>query len=149
VVAFLQEVLTNNSVTVADLEVRARAAGLLGEHQRITDAKHFKRAKAKLNIKSWRHGFGSSGAWFWSLPAQPSSQSDDKNANAAASMMRTGEVAYARTIPDPTEYIPGSPGWPARSRSSRTSPCSGCRGPGVSSICQRMPEYQHIAGAFS
>jgi hypothetical protein len=93
VVAFLQEVLTNKSLTVADLEVRARAAGLLGEHQRITDAKHFKRAKAKLNIKSWRHGFGSRGAWFWSLPARPCSQSDDI-AKAAASMMRTGEAAY-------------------------------------------------------
>jgi hypothetical protein len=97
VVAFLQEVLTNKSVTVADLEVRARAAGLLGEHQRITDAKHFKRAKAKLNIKSRRHGFGRDGAWFWLLPAQPSAQSED-TANAAASIpdIRTGEVAYGQ-----------------------------------------------------
>src|SRR5947208_5382522 len=64
VLAFLQEVLSNNSVTVADLEVRARVAGLLGKRQTITDAKVFRSPKsspasARVAMVSDRRGFGS------------------------------------------------------------------------------------------
>jgi hypothetical protein len=73
VVSFLEAMLAGGAVTVASLEVRARAAGLLGERQKITDAKRFKAAKKKLGINSRRDGFGRGGEWFWSLPTQPSS----------------------------------------------------------------------------
>jgi hypothetical protein len=69
VFAFLQGVLAAGPVSVADLEGRARAAGLLGERQMITDAKVFKRAKKKLGLRSIRDGFGRGGGWLWSLPA--------------------------------------------------------------------------------
>jgi hypothetical protein len=69
VVAFLRSTLTGGAVTVADLEVRARAAGLLGERQRVTDAKTFKAAKKKLSVTSRRDGFGRGGEWSWALPA--------------------------------------------------------------------------------
>jgi hypothetical protein len=49
--------------------VRARAAGLLGERQRVTDAKTFKAAKKKLGIMSRRDGFGRDGEWSWAFPA--------------------------------------------------------------------------------
>jgi hypothetical protein len=71
VVAFLQSALTPDAVTVADLEMRARATRLLGEHQRITDAKLFKAAKKKLGITSRRDGFGRGGEWLWTLPTVP------------------------------------------------------------------------------
>jgi len=105
VVDFLQQTLTSNPVAVAELEVRARAAGLLGVHQRITDAKLFKWAKAQLNIKSQRHGFGSDGVWFWALPAQASLQNDNTNANAKAStpQMGTGGVAHGQDHSRPNE----------------------------------------------
>jgi hypothetical protein len=45
----------------------ARAAGLLGEHQRITHAKLFKKAKKSLGIRSVRNGFGCAGEWLWLL----------------------------------------------------------------------------------
>jgi hypothetical protein len=46
----------------------ARREALLGERQRITHAKAFKRAKHSLRIKSVRAGFGTNGAWRWELP---------------------------------------------------------------------------------
>jgi hypothetical protein len=48
--------------------MKARAAGLIGERQRITKAKTFKAAKRQLAISSVREGFGQQGQWFWSLP---------------------------------------------------------------------------------
>src|SRR6516165_7078222 len=41
---------------------------LMGERQRITDAKAFKRAKYSLRIRSVRAGFGPNGSWRWELP---------------------------------------------------------------------------------
>jgi hypothetical protein len=49
----------------------ARAAGLLDEGQRITNAKVFRRAKISLGIRSVRDGFGKGGGWFWELPPSP------------------------------------------------------------------------------
>jgi hypothetical protein len=46
----------------------AHAAGLLGEGQRITQAKLFRRAKDALGIRSIREGFGAGGRWAWELP---------------------------------------------------------------------------------
>jgi hypothetical protein len=46
----------------------ARAAGLLGQNQHITNAKLFRRAKSSLGIRSIREGFGAGGGWAWELP---------------------------------------------------------------------------------
>ena len=43
VTEFLRDALAVDSVGVPELEARARAAGLLGERQRITHAKVFKK----------------------------------------------------------------------------------------------------------
>src|ERR1700730_1597047 len=59
VIAFLQQALTGHTSSIEKLEVMARAAGLLGENQRITNAKLFKRAKKSLGISSLR-------GWIWS-----------------------------------------------------------------------------------
>jgi hypothetical protein len=68
---FLQERLAEGPVLVSELEAAARAAGLLGSGQRISDAKPFKRAKKSLGIRSVRNGFGSAGEWFWLLERRP------------------------------------------------------------------------------
>ena len=44
---FLRKELANGPVLVSELEASARAAGLLGSAQPITDAKLFKRAKSR------------------------------------------------------------------------------------------------------
>ena len=54
---FLRDALARDDVGVPTLEVMARRAGLLGEHQRITHAKLFRAAKKTLGIRSLR-GFG-------------------------------------------------------------------------------------------
>jgi hypothetical protein len=58
---FLRKRLGKGPVLVSELEATARAAGLLGNGQRITHAKPFKKAKKSLGIRSVRNGFGSAG----------------------------------------------------------------------------------------
>ena len=58
---FLNRVLAAGAIAVGDLETKARAAGLLGEHQQIRHAKAFIKAKKSLGIRSLRTGFRISG----------------------------------------------------------------------------------------
>jgi hypothetical protein len=71
VVAFLNARLADGPVAVADLEAAATAAGLLGQRQKIADARSFKAAKRKLALKSTRRGFGRGSVCYWALPAPP------------------------------------------------------------------------------
>jgi hypothetical protein len=69
--SFLREALAGGEKTVVALQEKARAAGLLGERQTITDSKSFRSAKAALGVRSHRIGFGRGATWFWVLPAPP------------------------------------------------------------------------------
>lgn len=80
VTEFLRNALAGGALGVPILEATSRAAGLLGEGQRITDAKVFKLAKKSLGIRSVRSGFGSGGGWAWVLDQQ-SSQTPTKSAD--------------------------------------------------------------------
>src|SRR5713226_6830273 len=73
VAEFLKDALAVDALGVPKLEAMARAAGLLGEGQRITHAKVFKRTKKFLGIKSVRNGFGDGGEWLWRLERRPAS----------------------------------------------------------------------------
>src|SRR5262249_7670146 len=66
--AFLRKSLAEGAQDVLKLEAMARRETLLGERQRLTDAKAFKRAKYSLRIRSVRAGFGPNGRWRWGLP---------------------------------------------------------------------------------
>jgi hypothetical protein len=68
---FLAEALVGGEKTVLALQERARAAGLLGQRQSITDSKSFRSAKAALDVRSHRIGFGRGATWFWVLSAPP------------------------------------------------------------------------------
>jgi hypothetical protein len=70
VAEFLRHVLAGGAVAVAELEAKARAAGILGERQTVTNSKLFKAAKAALRIHSDRIGFGRGAVWFWALPVE-------------------------------------------------------------------------------
>jgi hypothetical protein len=65
---FLQRSLAGGALGVPELEVKARAAGLLGENQQIQHTKAFKKAKKSLGIRSVRSGFGVDGKWAWLMP---------------------------------------------------------------------------------
>jgi hypothetical protein len=65
---FLRKALAAKAVGVPQLDMMARAAGLLGEGQSITHAKVFRQAKKSLGIRSIRDGFGAGGEWAWELP---------------------------------------------------------------------------------
>jgi len=67
---FLYRALAGGALGVEELEIKARATGLLGERQQIQHAKAFKKAKKALGIRSIRAGFGSSGKWDWLMPPQ-------------------------------------------------------------------------------
>jgi hypothetical protein len=71
---FLSGVLAGGALAVGDLEAKARAAGLLCEHQQIQHAKAFTKAKKALGIRSIRDGFGRGGKWAWLMPRQAASE---------------------------------------------------------------------------
>jgi hypothetical protein len=100
-----------DSLSPVALQEKARAAGLLGERQRITDSKSFRSAKAALGVPSHRIGFGSGATWFWALRAPPAPQ-----------------VTTPVTLPvDVYEFAPAD-------RAPKTSPCyaeSMCGRPGA------------------
>ena len=68
VAEFLRKALADEALAVPKLDAMARAAGLLGEGQSITQDKVFRRAKRSLGIRSIRDGFGAGGRWAWELP---------------------------------------------------------------------------------
>jgi hypothetical protein len=72
VAKFLRDALAGGALGVPELEVMARAGGLLRQNQSITHSKLFKRAKKALGIRSVRDGFGA-GRWLWQLPRMPRS----------------------------------------------------------------------------
>jgi hypothetical protein len=92
VTAFLRNSLAEGAQNVLKLEAIARTEGLLGERQRITHAKAFKRAKHSLRIKSVRAGFGPSGGWRWELPC-------DRDGASAASPITRRPVRAERRVP--------------------------------------------------
>ena len=65
---FLRDVLGNGRVKVIDLDPMARAAGLLGEGQSISQSKPFRSARKALGIKPYSEGFGTECKWWWALP---------------------------------------------------------------------------------
>jgi hypothetical protein len=99
VVTFLQTAITGGTANVSELETLARASGLLGERQRISQAKQFKRAKITLGIQSVRQGFGPGGGWAWVLPPPanaPASETKPKEPLIRAEPER--EVIYGDGI---------------------------------------------------
>src|SRR5262252_1304931 len=90
--AFLRKLLAEGAQDVLKLEAMARGEALLGERQRITDAKAFKRAKYSLRIRSVRAGFGPNGAWRWELPC-------DRDGASTASAITREPVPAGRGLP--------------------------------------------------
>src|SRR5262244_2605031 len=92
VTAFLRKSLAEGAQEVLTLEATARTEGLLGERQRITHAKPFKRGKHSLRIRSVRAGFGPNGVWRWELPC-------DRDGASTASPVASQPVRAERCIP--------------------------------------------------
>src|SRR5215471_18171151 len=92
VTAFLRKSLAEGAQDVLKLEAMARGEALLGERQRITDAKAFKRAKYSLRIRSVRAGFGPNGSWRRELPC-------DRDGASTASPITRHPVRAERCIP--------------------------------------------------
>src|SRR6202045_1814163 len=112
-VAFLKNVLADHGLCVPELEVMARAAGLLGQRQSITHAKVFKKAKKSLGIRSVRNGFGDAGEWLWRLERQPASPVSKPLAQPLLSIEDTYAEALEEVPPDvrarriPSSWIDG------------------------------------------
>jgi hypothetical protein len=65
---FLMWALTPGRRLVRDIEASAREEGLLGEHQRVDNAKSFQTAKGVLGVVVEREGFGPGSKVYWRLP---------------------------------------------------------------------------------
>jgi putative DNA primase/helicase len=71
---FLATELSKGPAKVVDLEREARAAGLLGENERIGKSKPFRAAAEELGIT--KHKCGMTEGWAWALPKMPSEAED-------------------------------------------------------------------------
>src|SRR5215470_14151134 len=91
VTAFLRSALAEAPQDVVKLEAMARTEGLLGDRQRITHAKPFKRGKHSLRIRSVRAGFGTDGGWRWELPC-------DRDGVSTVPLLRASQFAQSRTF---------------------------------------------------
>jgi len=117
VAAFVQAALADGALPVAELEVKARVAGLLHERQSITDAKVFKRVKKNLGVRSLRDGFGRGGEWFWSLPTQPNTSVANTVAKLASNtptpvvygVDRSRPERHASVAPSPPSRLENTP----------------------------------------
>jgi hypothetical protein len=106
VTTFLQCTLADGRISVSELETKARTAGLLGDHQRVTHSKGFKRAKMTLRIQSVRDGFGVGGQWFWVLPAPagpPIAKPAYDQLTRAAALATYAETDPSHSIVVPTD----------------------------------------------
>src|SRR5215467_13595353 len=92
VTAFLRSALAEAPQDVVKLEAMARTEGLLGDRQRITHAKPYKRVKYSLRIRSGRASFGTNGGWRWELPC-------DRDGASTASPVASQPVRAERCIP--------------------------------------------------
>jgi len=96
---FLRKALATEPLGVRKLNAMARAAGLLTERQRITDARVFRQAKTALGIRSVRDGFGPRGGWAWELPRDP------EESGASSSPVGPQRKRKERVIP--REWVEG------------------------------------------
>ncbi|MBR1156517.1 AAA family ATPase [Bradyrhizobium sp. JYMT SZCCT0428] len=69
--AFFRDVLSGGPTEVSEVEIMARAAGLLGENQRLAQNKAFQRARKVLGVASNREGFGRGARYVISQPNSP------------------------------------------------------------------------------
>jgi hypothetical protein len=98
-VAFLRDSLANGALTVAELEGKARAAGLLSGRKRIQHSKPFKKAKKLLGIKSIRDGFGRGGNWAWFMPPKAA---PERRPVLNACRDTNEEISFTGALPDKT-----------------------------------------------
>src|SRR6516164_7411486 len=101
--AFLRNSLAEGAQDVLKLEAMARREALLGQRQRITDAKAFKRAKYSLCIRSVRAGFGPNGSWRWELPSDRDGARQPVRAERRIPVDWVDGVARLDDYPPPTD----------------------------------------------
>jgi AAA domain len=70
-IEFLRGVLERGEVLVDDIESEARAAGLLGESQRIGHNKGLRKARERLGVICRREGFGPGAKYYLRLSSSP------------------------------------------------------------------------------
>jgi hypothetical protein len=66
-IEFLTLVLADGPMPVAEIEIQARAARVLGQDKDISQSKPFRDARRRLGIVSRKAGL--LGGWSWALPA--------------------------------------------------------------------------------
>jgi hypothetical protein len=96
---FLRKALADDALAVPKLETMARSAGLLGERQRISNAKPFRKAKSALGIESVRDGFGAGGSWLWKLPRDQEVSVALPRETSAGSSIKRRPVRAERNVP--------------------------------------------------
>jgi putative DNA primase/helicase len=97
---------------VADIEAEARAAGLLGTNQPLSQCRPLRDARAALDLTVTRAGFGPGGSWVWAKP--DSAETDQAGAQSQD------------TVPaQPSEPTPAMIGPPIQPAQAQTQDAAG------------------------
>jgi putative DNA primase/helicase len=79
-IEFLETILANGWVDVADITAEAIGAGLHAEGKQLKDNKPMRDARAVLKVETHRDGFGKGARYFLALPGTPWAPSDPMGA---------------------------------------------------------------------
>jgi hypothetical protein len=99
-------------LSVREIEVEARAAGLLGAKQALSQCRALRDARVALGLVVIRTGFGKDGAWVWAKavawePASPQAQ---------APMQSPSSQSTAEPNPRPTQAVANPPLQPTQAQ---------------------------------
>ncbi|MBV9629392.1 MAG: hypothetical protein JO230_14950, partial [Xanthobacteraceae bacterium] len=89
-IGFLRDLFGHEMrVPVRDIEVQARAFGLLKPNQSISQCRPLRDARITLGLQAVRTGFAKDGSWSWAMPGAPT----EERAEAQPKQERTRPVA--------------------------------------------------------
>jgi putative DNA primase/helicase len=89
-IGFLRDLFSNEiRLPVRDIEIQARAFGLLKPNQPISQCRPLRDARIALGLQAVRTGFAKDGAWSWAKPGAPA----EERAEAEPKQERTRPVA--------------------------------------------------------
>ena len=81
-IEFLQALLADGWIEVADITAEAVGAGLHADGKQLKDNKPMRHARAALKVETHRDGFGKGARHFWALPGTPWAPSNSMGAQS-------------------------------------------------------------------
>jgi putative DNA primase/helicase len=124
--AFLRNLFGNDMrLPVRDIEVEARAFGLLKPNQLISQCRPLRDARMALGLQAVRTGFAKDGTWCWAKPGAPPEGQTREESRPIAEMQQAPSVnqtpAPERPAPAEQGSAPADPAQPSTGADQQTA----------------------------